>query len=84
MNHEKEILQTDIDFIAKSISEELDILSGKKILLTGGAGFLGYEFTHLFSKVGVEDDREPVDLTIYEYLFSKKCCPTPGSNSFKK
>ena len=48
------------------ILEELDILSGKKILLTGGAGFLGYEFTHLFSKVGFEDDREPIHLTIYD------------------
>ena len=66
MNHLNKILQSDMDYISNSLREELDMLSGKKILLTGGAGFLGYELTHLFSQVGFEDGRKSIDLTVYD------------------
>lgn len=65
-NSVEEILKSDLDFIYSAISEELDLLAGKKILLTGGAGFLGYELSHLLSQVGDQDHRQPIDLTIYD------------------
>ena len=68
MHSEKGILQSDINFISKSVTEDLDNLSGKNILLTGGAGFLGYELSHLFSQVGETDKRDTIQLTIYDNL----------------
>ena len=61
-----QVLINDIASIAKNVSDELDILQGKKILFTGGAGFLGYEFLHLLAQVGDSDGRAMIDLTIYE------------------
>ena len=68
MNYTEKILNEDIDYIFKSTKKELDCLSGKKVLLTGGAGFLGYELSHILSKIGLEDGREPLELTIYDNM----------------
>jgi len=38
------IIEEDIETVAKDISEEAKILSGKTLLITGGAGFLGNYF----------------------------------------
>ena len=40
----------------------------KRVLVTGGAGFLGYELSHLLSQVGENDQRDPIQLTIYDNL----------------
>lgn len=37
-----EVLRTDLDHIVTELSEELSQLSGKTLLITGAAGFLGY------------------------------------------
>ncbi len=37
-----EIVLQDLAFIAESLSDEFKLASGKTILITGGAGFLGY------------------------------------------
>jgi len=63
---EKNILGRDLLDIRQNIGVELGELEGRKILFTGGAGFLGYEFLHLLASIGDEDGRIPVDLTIYE------------------
>jgi dTDP-glucose 4,6-dehydratase/UDP-glucuronate decarboxylase len=62
----KEVVQSDIFSIAQTARDSLDLLSGKEVLLTGGAGFLGYMFVHLLSQVGDSDGRDPIKLTIYE------------------
>lgn len=36
------VIDDDLTYIISSLSEELSILSGHRLLLTGGAGFLGY------------------------------------------
>ena len=36
------VVNSDINYILNSLSNDLKKLSGKKILITGGAGFLGY------------------------------------------
>ena len=38
----QELLDIDLNYIAKNLDEELARMSGKKLLITGGAGFLGY------------------------------------------
>lgn len=42
MNTAQDVIRTDLDYICTSVSEELRSLSGDKLLITGGAGFLGY------------------------------------------
>jgi UDP-glucuronate decarboxylase len=60
------VLAEDIAAINKNATQELDLMAGKKILITGGAGFLGYLLVNLLAKVGDVDGREPINLTIYE------------------
>lgn len=43
------ILRDDLKYICEVVGSDLNILQGKTIGITGGAGFLGYYFLHLFS-----------------------------------
>jgi nucleoside-diphosphate-sugar epimerase len=36
------VVRTDLDYICASLTDELSALAGKTLLMTGGAGFLGY------------------------------------------
>jgi nucleoside-diphosphate-sugar epimerase len=36
------VVETDLDYICGNLEEEFRSLSGKRLLITGGAGFLGY------------------------------------------
>jgi nucleoside-diphosphate-sugar epimerase len=38
----QDILETDLDYIVGNLGEEFARMAGKEILITGGAGFLGY------------------------------------------
>jgi dTDP-glucose 4,6-dehydratase/UDP-glucuronate decarboxylase len=60
------IVQQDVEAIARRASSELDGLAGRDVLLTGGAGFLGYTFVHLLAQVGTADGRAPLRLRIHE------------------
>lgn len=42
MKTSKDVIQQDLEYICKNLKEELSQLSGKNLLITGGAGFLGY------------------------------------------
>jgi len=61
-----DVVQEDIEAIARRTSAELDALAGRTVLLTGGGGFLGYTLVHLLTEIGDGDGRSPVRLTIYE------------------
>ena len=41
------VVQDDLATMQKSLKEELNLLSGKRLLITGGAGFLGYYLVQL-------------------------------------
>ena len=60
------IVRQDIESIAHRAASELDALAGREVLLTGGAGFLGYTLVHLLGQVGESDGRPPIRLTIYD------------------
>jgi len=38
----KQLLEQDLDYICGNLTGEFNAMSGKKLLVTGGAGFLGY------------------------------------------
>ena len=61
-----EIISSDIKAINRDAAQELDRLAGKEVLITGGAGFLGYLLVHLLAQIGDNDGREPINLTVYE------------------
>jgi UDP-glucuronate decarboxylase len=42
METAQEIVQQDLQYICNSLREEFTAMSGKNLLITGGAGFLGY------------------------------------------
>ena len=60
------VLSRDLTEVIDNTSDSLDLLEGKDILITGGAGFLGYEMVHLLANVGKTDGRKPIQLTIYD------------------
>lgn len=38
----QDVVNSDLDYICKNLAEEFSRMSGKNLLITGGAGFLGY------------------------------------------
>ena len=37
-----DVLNGDLDYMCDQLSEEFALMAGKELLITGGAGFLGY------------------------------------------
>ena len=64
-----EVIQTDLDYICTELSEEFPALSGRRILIIGGAGFLGYYLIQSLLNQNTRfalDGKDPVDVTVYD------------------
>jgi nucleoside-diphosphate-sugar epimerase len=61
-----DVVRADVERMARQATQELDALAGRRLLFTGGAGFLGYLYLHLLASVGREDGRQPISITVYE------------------
>ena len=62
-----ELLNDDMDIAVAALRGELDQMAGGTLLVTGGAGFLGYSFAHLvrhWNRANAAERR--IDLTIYD------------------
>ncbi|HTL89202.1 MAG TPA: NAD-dependent epimerase/dehydratase family protein [Leptolyngbya sp.] len=63
----KDIIAEDLDYICNNLTEEFGAMAGKNLLITGGAGFLGYYFVqsvlHWNQK---QDSAQQIRLTVYD------------------
>jgi len=63
----EQLLEEDLDSICTQLAEEFGTLAGKRLLITGGAGFLGYYLVqsalHWNKRQG---GRGPIDVTVYD------------------
>ncbi|MBI1388552.1 MAG: NAD-dependent epimerase/dehydratase family protein [bacterium] len=59
------ILETDLSYITSEAADEFRALAGRRVLLTGGAGFLGYYFVQSIRYFNLTADN-PVRLTVLD------------------
>ena len=60
------ILDSDLDDIIDGLPREVECLAGKRILIAGGAGFLGRYFLAVFKRLNVEVLASPCKLSILD------------------
>ncbi len=62
----EDVIETDLRYICSNLQEELACLSGKSLLITGGAGFLGYYLVQSILHWNREGWARPISLTVYD------------------
>ena len=64
-----DVVNIDLDFINSSLIEEMNELSGHRVLMTGGAGFLGYYLVQSMVRWNQQEDiqkEERIDIVVYD------------------
>lgn len=67
MNSAKEVISTDLEYIRTCLGDDWRLIAGKRLLITGGAGFLGYYLVQAVTHYNttVSPDRR-VALTVWD------------------
>lgn len=69
MKSAQEIVNQDMDSMCSQLESELDAIGGNKLLITGGAGFLGYYLVQLIDYWNrVYRPVAKIDLTVFDNL----------------
>jgi UDP-glucuronate decarboxylase len=56
------VVDGDVQYVLAACRDELRQMAGRKLLFTGGGGFLGYLFCHVF--VAWNESSQPIDVTV--------------------
>ena len=67
MRSAQDVVNKDLEYICSNLREESACLSGKRLLITGGAGFLGYYLVQSVLHWNKKTDRaQSIQLTVYD------------------
>ncbi|RKZ46128.1 MAG: NAD-dependent dehydratase, partial [Gammaproteobacteria bacterium] len=67
MQNATDVIKADLEYICENLKEEFQKMQGKNILITGGAGFLGYYLVQSILHQNRQlSDSDKIKLTIYE------------------
>jgi len=66
LNTADKVVQGDLDYICQKLEQELPLLAGKRVAITGGAGFLGYYLVQGLLHSNTRANGAPVHVTVYD------------------
>lgn len=64
-----DVVRADLDYLQQELRAEWPAMAGRRLLITGGAGFLGYYFTQAathYNRQAAKADR--IDVVVYDNL----------------
>lgn len=60
------LLDRDLEAILRELREEMQLLAGTRVLITGGGGFLGYYLVHTLDRWNQTPGNQPIGITVFE------------------
>jgi len=61
-----QVVQVDLDYICSKLEQELPMLAGKRVAITGGAGFLGYYLVQGLLHWNSLSSGPPIQVTVFD------------------
>jgi len=67
LNNTKKVILADLNYITENLNPELSELSNKRLMIAGGAGFLGYYLVQAILHWNkINSDKAPINLVVYD------------------
>src|SRR4029077_18695801 len=62
----QQVVENDLEYICSNLSEEFPKLAGRRLLITGGAGFLGHYLVQSALYWNRSRSGPPIDVTVFD------------------
>lgn len=69
MNEAHEVVDADLDWICQAVGDDIDSLGGSQLLMTGGAGFLGYYMVQTVVHWNRHHTTQPIEMVVADNYF---------------